>query len=228
VALELGTTAQADNSAPTLDRSRTIEITGEIGAPTILQASNKLMALSRESTSPVYLLLNSPGGSVIAGLQFLNAMEVAQARGVDIRCIVPGMAMSMAFQILLQCDRRYALRYSLLLWHPLRTSTRELITPELAENLSKDLHRIENDLYPLIVTVLSSYGMDERDIRYHYLQETTWTANSLGLYAPGFIEIVNDIDGIVSPWYGDMLESGEILPWDTLRYQTDTHRHGRR
>lgn len=183
-----------------VDRTRTIEINSVVQAPEILQDANRVLELSRESSSPIYILINSPGGSVYAGLQFINAMRVAKARGVTFHCIVPGMAMSMAFQFLLECNRRYALEHSMLLWHPVRVSGMMTLTPDMSKSLTESLLQAEEDLLPLIIWKLSEAKMSTSDILKHYREETLWTGRGLENVTRGFISIVDDIEGMASIW----------------------------
>lgn len=54
----------------------------------------------------IELHLQTPGGDVHAGLEFIKAMKRAQKNGWKIRGIVDGVAMSMGFNILQYCDER--------------------------------------------------------------------------------------------------------------------------
>jgi ATP-dependent protease ClpP protease subunit len=66
-----------------------------------------------------YLLIDSPGGSVSDGLDFVDQMLEAQAAGTHIVCTVKnrGMAASMAAYILAACDERYMGRQSAIMFH---------------------------------------------------------------------------------------------------------------
>lgn len=63
--------------------------------------------------APVYMVLNSPGGSVLDGARIIAAME-----GRDIRCVVTDLAASMAFHIFQHCSQRYMTRNSFIMAHP--------------------------------------------------------------------------------------------------------------
>lgn len=180
-----------------VDEGRKIEIYEVVRAPSILDYANRVFELAAESSDPIYVVINSPGGSVFAGLQFISALDQVRSQGVEVRCVVPGMAASMAFQILIHCDKRYALRYSLLLWHPVRVAGFMVITPDTALALYTDMAAIEALMVPELITAL---GMPESEFYYHYRQETMWTAASLALAAPKFLEIVDNVQGISLPW----------------------------
>ena len=64
----------------------------------------------------LYLYINSPGGSVTAGLEIVNYIKGLQQRGKQIKCIAHN-AMSMAFLIFQLCSQRLILHSSTLMQH---------------------------------------------------------------------------------------------------------------
>jgi ATP-dependent protease ClpP protease subunit len=70
----------------------------------------------------VFLVLNSPGGTVSAGLDFIFAVEkYKQAKHITFTCAVDGMAASTAAVIFeAVCDQRLMTKRSLLLFHGAR------------------------------------------------------------------------------------------------------------
>jgi ATP-dependent protease ClpP protease subunit len=82
------------------------EISGETMAPVMSHMFKLIVA--EEAPSDLQIILNSPGGSVLTGFQFVVQMKVLQAKGTKITCFVPSIAASMAFHIFLHCDKRMA------------------------------------------------------------------------------------------------------------------------
>lgn len=177
-----------------LDSKRTIKIIGGIGGG-ILGQAEELIKLADKSTAPIYLLINSPGGSVRTGNVFIAAMEMAQARGITVKCVVPVYAASMAFSILLACSERYALEKSELLFHPVRiNASRITITAPLALALFEDLNKIDLALQELLTQEL---GLDKDIMLKAYYDEKWWKAGELAAAAKvGWISIVKDIKGV--------------------------------
>jgi len=64
----------------------------------------------------IYLYINSPGGSVMAGLEIINYIKSLQQKSKKIICIAHN-AMSMAFVIFQYCSQRYILYSSTLMQH---------------------------------------------------------------------------------------------------------------
>lgn len=174
-----------------LDKKRTVEIIDNIDMNS-LGLADKIESLARRSDKPIYLMINSLGGSVLVGNTIIDALHVAQARGVEIRCAVGVYAMSMAFNILSQCDKRWVLKNTKLLFHPARIHSREPFTAEMLVEAARDLEAIEEDgQYQLIraMRVAKSW------FRYHYNRETQWEAKHLDNEVQNFLTIVDDIRG---------------------------------
>lgn len=77
----------------------------------------QLINLVKAGTKEITIKLNSGGGLMNVGMQFVRAMKGAQARGVTITCVVDNHAMSMALIIFSECDNRYATFGSNIMWH---------------------------------------------------------------------------------------------------------------
>lgn len=170
---------------------REIVIDSVIQAPGILVDANKVLKwASSGDTADIYLMINSPGGGVFAGMQFINAMEAAKAAGIKFKCYVPGMAASMAFQFLVHCNERYAFRYSMLLWHPVRVSGMQLLTPSSAAYLAWSLQELEERMLGPLKAALD---LDDDEFFLHYANETMWTAEGLTKISDDFISIVDEM-----------------------------------
>lgn len=192
-------TAFADDRVPVLDRSRAVVIEGVIMGSNILQLIPRLQKLaSEDSSKPIDIVISSPGGQVETGFLFINALEEIRAGGTPIRCYVPTLAASMAFQILLHCDERYTLDYSWLLWHGVRVGTGmgAVITSKAAQELADSLRLVDvmilSDLYDTL-----GISLDHDQIDYHFDKETLHAGKSLAKLAPGFIRSYKSIPGLM-------------------------------
>jgi ATP-dependent protease ClpP protease subunit len=192
-ALLIGTTGLAKVKKPVRD----IHINGVIAGYNMLDAADRVWMMSKISKKPIKVYINSGGGSIYAGMQFINAMIAAQKRGVKFKCYVTGIAMSMAFQIYTYCDQRYALPFSLLLWHPPRISGIDALTPAAARMALRELTELEKELIPQLV---SSLGLNKRYVMLHYKDETVWTARRLERVTDGFLHVITNIPGTSGVW----------------------------
>lgn len=76
-----------------------------------------LEAVLEAAPPQVFIVIDSPGGSVQAGLELVDYMRYAQRRGTQITCLVDGWAASMAGYVLAACDVRLMTKQSALMYH---------------------------------------------------------------------------------------------------------------
>lgn len=189
-------------AAPTVNPKRTVIIQGVIGGGNVLKLTETLEKLSKDSPDePIDMVISSPGGEVNTGFLFINVMEDLKARGTTIRCFVPTIAASMAFQILAHCNERYALERSLLLFHRAHVqiggglfSSGQVMTAPAAKALAEDLQIIDNTIWEELTEYLP---MDVDLKRAAFESERLWVAKDLEAAAPGFIEVYRYIPGLM-------------------------------
>ena len=117
---------------------------------------------SEDSSKPIYLYINSPGGSVTAGLAMYDCMQLVKP---DVSCICMGMAASAAAVLLAggAAGKRYALPYSRIMIHQpwIRgiggqatdidihakqiLKTRETLNKILADHCNQPLEKVQAD-----------------------------------------------------------------------------------
>jgi ATP-dependent Clp protease protease subunit len=107
----------------------------------------QLLYLANESNEPIWLYINSPGGSVYSGLAIYDTIKMIDA---PVYTCVMGLAASMAFILAISGDKRYALKNSKLMLHqPLSGIDFAQATDIDIHN--KELQSIKNDLIDIIV-----------------------------------------------------------------------------
>jgi ATP-dependent protease ClpP protease subunit len=169
-----------------------IEIKGVVDT-TILAKADQIEKLSAAGVKEITLIINSPGGSVVPGIMFIDAMEVAKARGTQITCMVTNVAASMAMHILGHCSTRYALPHSFLLWHPAKISVfMASLSAKDLEAAATALHLLEDELND---ELLESLQINEEIFWYCYGAELLIPAIRLQEMTPSFIKIVKDVKG---------------------------------
>lgn len=184
--------------AKTLDinTERAIYISGPIGGASSFDVANKIETLAK-TKDDIYIVINSPGGEVVLGYLIINSMNVAKERGVKFVCYVPQLAASMSFQVFANCDERYTLPGAYLLWHSVRISSANTLTPQKTLQLYKELRRIEQRM---VAELLSVMKVDRKFFFEHYLAETLWVAKSLSGKVPFFFTIVDDATGLTDDY----------------------------
>lgn len=147
----------------TLKKNNFITIDDTINDSNVVKWSGQL---SKLTSNTIFIYIDSTGGSVDSGLQFINNMEWYIKRGKTINCIVKS-AYSMAFVILQYCSNRYVMSSSTLMQHQMSLNNIkgpmnnlmnylemiEMMSKEIDENVSKRLginlddyrNKIKND-----------------------------------------------------------------------------------
>jgi ATP-dependent protease ClpP protease subunit len=179
----------------------TVVIGTEISRDTLRLVSERLDDLlsAEEVMSELNIVIDSPGGSVLAGMQLMNRMKALQSRGTKLSCYVSGIAASMAFQILTACDKRIVLKKSSLLWHRARVVLPGfmgvVITGPEAASLARDLETIDAYILKEVTNALKQ-DMSTNDITYHFNHETLHVGEVLCDSAPHFCTAVDSVPGL--------------------------------
>lgn len=174
----------------TVDPARTSIVYGPIEGRNVRPL---IVALSKVTEGEYTLLIDSPGGLVSAGIKVMQTMRLVQARGVKIRCIVTGAAMSMADYILTECDTRFALPTAQILWHPIRIFAMGVLTGPDAVKLANQLNRYEA---PLLKRVQERRPMAAKAYRRYWKNESIHFPEQVNELSPGWITIIQSVEGI--------------------------------
>lgn len=96
-------------------KDRVILISGEIVEDTSTIICSQLLYLEQQDpVKPIYLYINSPGGSVISGLAIYDTMNFITC---PVYTIAMGEACSMGSFLLTAGDKRFALKNTTLMYH---------------------------------------------------------------------------------------------------------------
>jgi ATP-dependent protease ClpP protease subunit len=207
-------------SASTFDSNPTMIINREITGRTLKEITSAMNTLILKKNAPkvVNIILDSPGGSVYAGFQFISQMKTLQAKGTTIVCYVPGMAASMAFHILVHCNERIVLQESALLWHRARVFIMMgVITSPAAAELSRSLEQVDIHILNDVKKALKK-DMSDEDILYHFNHETMHIGQALCASAPSFCKARSHVPGLMEA-LKDLGESGSGAEEDSMPFQ---------
>ena len=97
--------------------ARTIFVNGPVGSELAIKVNSQLLALeSADSTRPIILWINSPGGEVNSGFAIFDMIQFIQSKVIT---VVAGMAASMGSVIALAAEKenRFALTHGKILIH---------------------------------------------------------------------------------------------------------------
>jgi len=185
--------AKATVNTLKVDNERLIKIVGPVDFSTIKKASDLLRLAIKDQKKPIYIMLNSPGGSILSGEMFLSAMEQAKMLGVKLVCFSSVYAASMAFSIMVHCDERYAFANTRLLFHPARINTDEPLTAPRLKEIYADLEVLDAELLDLLTSTMQ---MPRDVVEFHYYKETWLKASILAKETKNFLQIVQGIIGV--------------------------------
>lgn len=181
-ALMLLVAAEARSAAPeggddaVVISQRLVELSGSIKFESIKKAQKQVLELAAQGDDPIWLRINSPGGSVDAGLILIDTMKAVKA---PVHCIVESSAYSMAAIILTFCDKRYGMAHATFMLHEASYGT----AGEDPSNRSK-IDFLTSYLDRLHVEIANNIGMDPKKYRAR-IRDAWWMladeAKSIGL-----------------------------------------------
>ncbi len=197
ILLSLATTTAYSKAAPEITKDKPlIEIVGPIGP---LFAQMRIINLlnqanTRKDVTEVNVVINSPGGSVQAGLGIVKMITEGQAKGKTFICYVPTDAESMAMYILGYCNKRYVMNYARLMWHPMAINGR-ITSDEMIANAAA---MFALDM-ALSAKLCSQLGMDAEAFFEARAAEKVWAGKDLLEHIDeDFMTLVDDMPGMPS------------------------------
>ena len=185
-----GAGGRSQSGILTLDPASTTTLLGVVDDESVTTVVKKMISVQ---SNTITVVLDSPGGHVSSGLRLIGVMHNLQAQGKTIRCVVTGMAMSMAFYILSECSERYVMPLSALLFHPIRVAFNGPLTGVEAAALGQSLLSYELYLKTRIIDHMN-VGGDWYDA--HWVAETIHHGADLRTAAPSFVRVVPGVVGM--------------------------------
>jgi len=155
---------------------RVIEIAGGIGFDNMKAAQKRLLELDAQGSDPIWLRINSPGGSVDAGLVLIDTMKSVDS---PIYCVVESSAYSMAAILLTFCDKKYGLEHATFMLHEASygTAGEDPQNRSKLDFLTKYLDRLHEQIAANLHMDLKKYRARIRDAWWMMSDE----AKSIGL-----------------------------------------------
>lgn len=163
---------------------------GDVNSGNVEAAAAKLKKHWEHGDRTLFLRINSNGGSVFAGLDFIQSVEELKKQGASLTCIVDTRAISMGFVILQAvCDVRLATPRSLFLAHNGHVSTEGGTVDDLEETVA--LLSVINEAMAIICA--EKIGMSLAEYKFRLHDKKSWTMGALEAVRE------NVIDRLISP-----------------------------
>ena len=160
--------------------------------------------LSASSKADIYLIITSPGGSVLDGFQLINTMTGAKATlGVKTICIVESAAYSMAALIQSYCHQAYMTPNSSLLYHEAAYQVQDQMTHMISRMKFMDQFMKETN-----ANVARQMGMPADEYEREINKELWYTSESAARYGI--------TDGIIEGLYYVEPKKKEVSIFDLL------------
>jgi len=170
--------------------NRLIEVSGGVSFDSMKAAQKKLLELDGEGSEPIWIRINSPGGSVDAGLILIDTLKAVQS---PVYCVVESSAYSMAAILLTYCDKKFGLPHATFMLHeasygtagedPSNRSKLDFLTryldrlhEEIAKNLKMDLKKYRariRDAWWMMADEAKSVGLIDQIITSLSYEEVT-------------------------------------------------------
>ena len=153
------------------DQFSELTLYDEVGPATADQLIKGIHRANKEGkpNDPIALYINSPGGSVIAGLRILDAMK-ASKRPITTVCV--SACFSMAGIIFISGDHRVMLPHSLVLLHDGQSGAQGTTAKVYSEIAV--FQKLDNDLEQIVckITGLSQQEVRDREAKDWWLDAT--------------------------------------------------------
>jgi len=175
-----------------------LQLNGEVGLEMmgVTQAVKKSL-LVVPANKVVKVLIFSGGGSVTAMTSIIDEMHQIQKMGYKLHCLAI-QAGSAAFMLWMECDKRFVLPDSKLMFHYPYRAVHYNVTLEEGEEIVSDLKKWRIDFNLLFAKHLMPY-MSAVLLEKSAIDSRTWQGYEFCFDKPGFCKIlrnVNNLEGI--------------------------------
>ena len=133
----------------------------------LLNLSSQIQERVKADVKHINLVFDSPGGMVFPGQVLKSTMIHSKGRGVTFTCIIDGLAGRMALSIYTECDHRYAVFGSKVMWHSAGRMYIGRVNEGWALDTYKRFHKMNETLWNKTKKYFS-----EEYFKYHFDNET--------------------------------------------------------
>ena len=133
------------------EKLRDVYLIGDLDKDTARASIQRLRELASESSRPITVYLNTPGGNVTDGLAIHDVVSQLVRQGLEISIVVQGMAYSMGSVVLQAASpgRRLAYQHSWIMIHEPAKWAGWQSTTAAAQHLDR-LKQMQNQIYRIL------------------------------------------------------------------------------
>jgi ATP-dependent Clp protease protease subunit len=132
-----------------INNDRTVVLKGPVRTDNIEAIMNQIKGFAQASNDNIFIIINSPGGSVVDGFELINLIKSIKAeKGIKTYCAVESEAFSMAAILATFCYRTYMHKYSNIMFHEASYGVKDSAThiKNRVEFMSKYLDTLNRDI----------------------------------------------------------------------------------
>lgn len=180
-----------------LTKNNLVTINGEIDG---MSMSNAMVQIAALKTKNVILFIRSPGGSVVAGVQFIQFMKDS---GKKFTCVAD-FAASMAFAIMQACDTRIAMSSSEMMQHQIYFQVEGQ-----ASRLSSQYDHTMTMYNDLMVMQANRIGVPLK-VFYKHIHDDLWLFGK-HIEAYGAVDAIKPVTCSTDLWKGTVKKTQQIM-----------------
>lgn len=143
-----------------LPSDRTVVLRGAFTAESVGSVMAKMKEMAATKKDAIYLVINSPGGSVLDGFELIDLIQsLKKGQGIKTTCIVQTEAYSMGALTALYCDKTYMQKHSSIMFHEAAYGVQGSVTQvnQRVEFISKYFDELNQDIADQMGTTKAIY-----------------------------------------------------------------------
>ena len=153
---------EMNNNLLTVTSHNTVVLRGPVDDSSV---SDIILKLHQIKENNIYLILNTPGGSVVSGYHLIQTIDAFHKDGVKVICIA-NVALSMGFVILQSCPVRYIMPSSIIMQHQMAFG---IIGP--IERVKNYVNFVDNIETKINMRQANRLGLTLEDFKYRIIND---------------------------------------------------------
>jgi len=153
-----------------INNDRTVVLRGPVRTNNIEAIMNQIKGFAEVSNDNIFIIINSPGGSVVDGFELITLIKSIKAqKGINTYCAIESEGFSMAAILATFCHRTYMHKYSNIMFHEASYGVKDSAThiKTRVEFMSRYLDTLNKDIAEQMGISLKEY--EERILREWWL-----------------------------------------------------------
>lgn len=141
-----------------IDNDRAVVLRGVVRTDNISKIIRTIKDYDMESSEPIFLIINSPGGYIADGFELINTIKSIESR---VYCVIETEAYSMAAILSQYCHKTYIHKYGSMMFHEAGYSVRgsQSKITSIVDFTNRYLDKLHEDLTKQMGITLDEYAL---------------------------------------------------------------------